>query len=473
MTDNKKTILVVDDDVSVTASLTLLLKQYKFQVIKAHSPNEALDIIEQTTVDLILQDMNFTRSTTGEEGMALLQRIKTIQPDLPIILMTAWGSIALAVEGMRLGASDFITKPWDNDHLIRTINTIVGLSTKSSHETSSANQLLSRNALSKLGNFSPVVGESPAILKVLTTVARVCKTDASVLILGESGTGKEVIADAIHLNSKRHQKAMVKVNLGGISPSLFESEMFGHVKGAFTDAKQSREGRFSAANNSSIFLDELGELDKSSQVKLLRVLQDQNFQQVGSSTNSSVNVRVISATNQNLEEMVASDSFREDLFYRINLITITLPPLRERSSDIPLLAKNHLTKISKLYGVEQASLSPAALQWLQQQPWPGNIRQLCQNIERVLLMSGKSYLELSDFTERESAHSKNIEINDELPDNNANITFDNVTLEQMEKLMIERSLSAYQFNISKVADALGLSRASLYRRIAKHDISAE
>lgn len=473
MTNNKKTILVVDDDVSVTASLTLLLKQYKFKVIKAHSPHEALEIIKQTAVDLVLQDMNFTRSTTGEEGMELLQEMKVNQPDLPIILMTAWGSIALAVEGMRLGASDFITKPWDNDHLIRTINTIVGLSTQNAHETSSTNQLLSRSSLSQLGDFSAVVGESPAILKVLTTVARVCKTDASVLILGESGTGKEVIADAIHLNSKRHQKAMVKVNLGGISPSLFESEMFGHVKGAFTDAKQSREGRFSAANNSSIFLDELGELDKSSQVKLLRVLQDQNFQQVGSSINTSVNVRVISATNQNLEDMVANDSFREDLFYRINLITITLPPLRERSSDIPLLAKNHLNKISKLYGVEQASLSSAALQWLQQQPWPGNIRQLCQNIERVLLMSGKSHLELSDFTERENNQNERIKIHDEPLNNNANIPLDNVTLEQMEKLMIERSLSAYQFNISKVADALGLSRASLYRRIEKHDISAE
>ena len=298
------------------------------------------------------------------------------------------------------------------------------------------------------------------MLSVLNTIARVAKTDASVLILGESGTGKEVIADAIHRNSKRHQAAIVKVNMGGVTPSLFESEMFGHVKGAFTDAKYDRQGRFSTANNATLFLDEIGELDKSSQVKLLRVLQDQTFQMVGSSKNSNVNVRIICATNQHLEELVKQDLFREDLFYRINLITITLPPLREHISDIPRLVQHHLSKVSKRYGIEQASVSATALTWLCQQPWPGNIRQLCQTVERALLMSGKSELDLEDLVP--NGVNKN---------NDAAVNIGEVTLDEMEKLMIEKSLSAYAGNISKVADALGLSRAALYRRLEKHRIS--
>jgi len=454
-------ILVIDDDKSVTASLTLLLKQHKFKVLQAHDPVSALQLIETHEISLVLQDMNFTRSTTGEEGMALLAQIHQVKPQLPVILMTAWASISLAVEGMRLGASDFITKPWDNQHLLKTINTIVGLANPATNEN--ALGILSRTELEENNDFSAVIGESSEILKVLTTIARVCKTDASVLILGESGTGKEVIADAIHLNSNRNDAEIVKVNLGGITPSLFESEMFGHVKGAFTDAKQDRQGRFSSANKGTLFLDEIGEMDKSSQVKLLRVLQDQNFQMVGSSNNTSVNVRIICATNQDLEEMVSLDKFREDLFYRINLITIELPPLRKRTSDIPLLAKNHLQKISKLYGINQANISRRALDWLEQQQWPGNIRQLCQTIERVLLMSGKSELDYQDFVP-----------NDKTPEKVLHSDFDlsSVTLEQMEKMMIEKSLVAYQGNISKVADALGLSRASLYRRLEKHGIDA-
>jgi len=454
-------ILVVDDDKSVTASLTLLLKQHKFKVLQAHDPVSALQLIETHDISLVLQDMNFTRSTTGEEGMALLKKIHQVKPQLPVILMTAWASISLAVEGMRLGASDFITKPWDNQHLLKTINTIVGLANPATNEN--ALGLLSRPELEENNDFSAVIGESSEILKILTTIARVCKTDASVLILGESGTGKEVIADAIHLNSNRSNAEIIKVNLGGISPSLFESEMFGHVKGAFTDAKRDRQGRFSSANNGTLFLDEIGEMDKSSQVKLLRVLQDQNFQMVGSSSNTSVNVRIICATNQNLEEMVSLDKFREDLFYRINLITIELPPLRKRASDIPLLAKNHLQKISKLYGINQASISRRALDWLEQQQWPGNIRQLCQTIERVLLMSGKSELDYQDFVPNDKTTEKAL---------HSDIDLSSVTLEEMEKIMIEKSLAAYQGNISKVADALGLSRASLYRRLEKHGIDA-
>lgn len=450
----KKTVLVVDDDVSVTASLGLLLKQNQFAVIKAHTPDEALKALAEQTVDLVLQDMNFSRTTTGEEGLALLKQVNEVAPNVPVILMTAWGSISLAVEGMRLGAHDFISKPWDNDYLLRTVNTAIGLADGKLTEPQG------RQQLDEQFDFSHIIGESPALLAVLSVIARVCQTDASVLILGESGTGKELIADAIHKNSKRKHAPLVKVNLGGITPSLFESEMFGHVKGAFTDAKQDRLGRFATADGGSLFLDELGELDKSSQAKLLRVLQDQTFQMVGSSQNTSVNVRVVSATNKNLEQMVEQDSFREDLFYRLNLITIELPPLNKRVNDIPLLARHHIAKVSKMYGLPDAQLTPAAVNYLMAQKWPGNIRQLCQSVERVMLMSGKSELDVQDFAPND--------VHDQQP---TDIMLGDVTLDEMEKRMIEQSLATHQSNISKVADALGLSRAALYRRMEKHDIN--
>ncbi|NQZ07453.1 MAG: sigma-54-dependent Fis family transcriptional regulator [Algicola sp.] len=448
-------ILIVDDDRSVTASLSLLLKQNKFKVIQAHDPVAAMVAIEQNEVDLVLQDMNFSRSTTGEEGLALVQSIREHSPTLAVILMTAWGSISLAVEGMRRGAHDFIAKPWDNDHLVRTVNTAIGLSSNGEQPP------LTRKALDQAYDFQAIIGESPALLSVLSTIGRVCKTDASVLILGESGTGKELIADAIHYNSRRKHESLVKVNLGGITPSLFESEMFGHVKGAFTDARQDRLGRFSTADGGTLFLDELGELDKSSQAKMLRVLQDQTFQMVGASQNTSVNVRIVSATNKDLEAMVAQESFREDLFYRLNLITIELPPLRKRVNDIPLLAQHHIQKISKLYGLPNASISAVALNWLKQQKWPGNIRQLCQTIERVLLMSGKAQLDYQDFAPNSEKEEQ------------AAGGFDpgKTTLDEMEKMMIEKSLQNFGGNISKVAEALGLSRAALYRRMEKHDIN--
>lgn len=459
--NNNNSVLVIDDDKSITASLALLLKQHKFSVVQVHSPDEAFKLLAANEFNLVLQDMNFSRSTSGEEGIALLKKIKAMKPSLPVILMTAWGSISLAVEGMRLGATDFIAKPWDNENLIRTITTIVGLTTES--ETN----ILTRSALDSSFDFAAVVGESATMLSVLTTVARVCKTDASVLIMGESGTGKEVIADAIHRNSSRNGSDLIKVNLGGITPSLFESEMFGHVKGAFTDAKYDRQGRFAAADNGTLFLDEIGELDKSSQVKLLRVLQDQNFQMVGSSKNSRVNVRIISATNQDLESLVAQDFFREDLFYRINLITIYLPPLRERISDIPLLATNHLHKISQLYGVGKITITPQAMRWLQQQSWPGNIRQLCQTIERVLLMTGKKELDVSDFCPKESV--------DNLSSSSRLLSDDlaSLTIDDMEKIMIERAIIEHEGNLSKVATVLGISRSTLYRRIEKHGIEIE
>ncbi len=453
----QKTILVVDDDVSVTTSLKLLLKQNGFQSLEAHSPNEALSILQSKPIDLVIQDMNFSRKTTGEEGMELLKAIKQQNTDIPVLLMTAWGSIELAVEGIKLGAKDFITKPWDNQRLIQTIETSLSLIKNNTQTT------MSREQLDKDYDFSDIIGEHPALLKVLTTVARVSKTDAPVIILGESGTGKELIADALHKNSKRINEAMVKVNLGGINSSLFDSEMFGHVKGAFTDAKTDRKGRFELANGGSIFLDEVGDLDKSSQVKLLRVLQDQTYQAVGSSINQRTNVRVISATNCDLETMVENNEFREDLLYRINLITLTLPPLRERKSDIKLLVNDHLTKIEKMYGLEKLIIDEQAMQWLNNQEWPGNIRQLKQSVERAVLMSGQNELTIKTFmpdqddNQNQSTTSTN--------------NLHNLTLDEAEKMMIENALKMHHNNITRVANALGISRAALYRRLEKFEIS--
>ena len=451
-------ILLVDDDPSVNASIAMLLKQNGFTVLLASNPNEALEILQQQGVSLVVQDMNFSRNTSGKEGMDLLHQIKGDFPDLPIILMTAWGSIELAVEGIKQGAADFITKPWDNQQLLRTITTSLAL-----HE-SEPKQASTRQMLDQKYDFSMIIGEDPAMVEVLSKVARVAATDASVLILGESGTGKELIADAIHRNSKRHDKNFVKVNLGGMNATLFESEMFGHKKGAFTDAKQDRIGRFELATNGSIFLDEIGDLDPSSQVKLLRVLQDQSFQPVGSSISKKANVRVISATNRDLTDMVGNGSFREDLLYRINLIVLNIPPLRQRRGDIAAIAIQHLHTIAKTYNIEDISLSESAIGWLTQQPWPGNVRELTQTIERAALMANSPELTLKDFSEQKLNTSKLEYEAKELP-------VGDLTLDEMEKLMVVKAIKAYNNNLSKVAEALGISRAALYRRIEKHGIS--
>jgi DNA-binding NtrC family response regulator len=448
-------ILVVDDDRSVTASINMLLKQNGYRVIQADSAQAALKVLAEQQIDLVLQDMNFSRNTTGEEGLALLSEIKTNYNDTPVILMTAWGSIQLAVDGIKQGAVDFVTKPWDNQQLVKSVATAIELSQPQQPAT------LSRQELDRKPYFNAIVGEDPKMVQILTTLDRVAKTNASVLILGESGTGKELIADAIHQHSLRSNNELVKVNLGGMSASLFESEMFGHVKGAFTDARQDRIGRFETANGGTIFLDEIGDLDPASQVKLLRVLQDQTYQAVGSSKTRKADVRVVAATNRDLQQMVQDNAFREDLLYRINLITIQLPPLRERAIDIPLIANRYLKKIEPIYGLTNLEIHEDALRWLSQQPWPGNIRQLTQTIERTVLMSDHELLTTDDFIRSNDIENES---------NSRAIPVGAFTLEEMEQLMIEKSMQAYNGNISKVADVLGLSRAALYRRLEKYGI---
>jgi two-component system NtrC family response regulator len=452
-------VLIVDDDPSVTASLALLLKQSGYPSQSASSPAEALAWLSGHPCDLVIQDMNFSRRTTGEEGLELLANIRALRPSLPVVLITAWGSIQLAVQGMKAGATDFITKPWTHEQILQTVATVLGLAASRAGDDG----LRSREELDASYDFGALVGEDPRLLKILQMIGRVSGTDASVLVTGESGTGKELVADAIHRNSRRRAAPFVKVNLGGISSTLFESEMFGHVRGAFTDARHDRKGRFELAHGGTIFLDEIGDLDPGSQVKLLRVLQDRSFEVLGSSQRRTVDVRVIAATNRNLAEMVAGGEFREDLLYRINLITLHLPALRERAQDIPVLARHFLHAVGQVYRRDDMRLSTDAVAWLMQQPWPGNVRQLRQSIERTVLVSDTPVLEARHFQAAGEMEPRDAE-RDALP------PVGSMTMDELEKAMILKSLRHHQGNISRVAQALGLSRAALYRRIEKYEI---
>jgi DNA-binding NtrC family response regulator len=454
-------ILIVDDDPSVTASLALLLKQHGHGSLAAASPEQALRHLEEHAVDLVLQDMNFSRATSGEEGLSPLERIRATHPDLPVILMTAWGSIGLAVEGMKRGANDFVTKPWTNANLVQRIETVLALLSTGDPQPKAPE----REELDARFELDGLVGQDPKFLAVLALVGRVSATDASVLVTGASGTGKELVAAAIHRNSRRAQRPFVKVNLGGISSALFESEMFGHVRGAFTDARSDRRGRFAVADGGTIFLDEVGELDSGSQVKLLRVLQDRTYEVLGSSDTLTVDVRVVSATNRELGEEVAEGRFREDLLYRLNLISVRLPSLEERASDIPLLAEHFASEFVTTYGRDTLTLDPDAKAWMCDQPWPGNVRQLRQTVERaVLVLDG------------ERVRAEDLDLLSELekrPEKPSLPTPGEMTLDEMEKAMIERCLAHYSGNVSRVAEALGLSRAALYRRFRKYGLDPE
>ena len=452
-------VLIIDDDFAIQTSLSLLLKQNDFESASAQDPVAAMSMLRETNFDLIILDMNFTMETSGEEGLKLLKEIKSLLPTIPVILITAWGSIELAVQGMKLGALDFITKPWNNEHFLQSVRTTLHLSKQMGKKGTH-----SRPQLDEIYDFSDLIGRDPAFVKALETIGRVASSEASVLIFGESGTGKELFAEAIHNNSVRKNQPFVKVNLGGISTSLFESEMFGHVKGAFTDAKSSRIGRFEMAHTGSIFLDELGELDLSSQVKLLRVLQDRSFEILGSSKTRSVDIRVISATNRNLNDMVAEGEFREDLFYRINLISVQIPPLRDRPGDIPLLVNHFVEKLRKTYKRPRIQISNPAIEWMKKLSWPGNIRELKNLVERVILVSNKDIIELEDFTDEYKSG----------PQKTSKTTIPEVgsmTLDEVEKNMVVKALDHYNNNISKAAKSLGLSRAALYRRMEKFGIS--
>jgi len=436
-------ILIVDDDDAIRMSLGLLLKRAGYPVDTSDNPVDALDKIRSTRHSLILMDMNYSRSTSGEEGISLLRKAKIFQPETPVILITAWGSIELAVEGMKAGAYDFITKPWNNRVLLQRVETALNLN--------SSDEKNGEGRFDRCG----IICRNREMADLLATVERIAPTDAPVLILGENGTGKEMIANAIHVNSKRRDNPFVMVNLGGIAQSLFESEMFGHAKGAFTGAIGARKGRFELADKGTIFLDEIGDLDMSCQVKLLRVLQQHTFEVLGDSRTRKVDIRVVCATNADIPAMVREKTFREDLYYRINLITLRIPALRERRDDIPLLVRHFISLSAKNQGISMPEISSEAMEYLTRLSYPGNIRQLKNMVERAVLIGGE-VLEKSDFSNQTG-------VEEEVPHSAG-------TLGDMEKTAIEHALEKSEGNLTQAARMLGITRQTLYRRMEKHGL---
>ena len=454
-------ILVVDDDKSIRLSLKLVLERNGYEVALADTPKAAMQVIwDVPAVELVLMDMNYSNSTDGEEGLTLLKQIKLFRPEVPCILMTAWGTIDLAVQGMRAGAFDFITKPWDNGVLLDRIETATQIQNSSQSSGAGGTKLRIKDSTPSLGTGLGV--KLPSLSDIYSTVARVAPTNAPVLITGESGTGKELIAEAIHRQSRRANGPFVKVNLGGISTSLFESEMFGHKKGSFTDATSDRIGRFELAKGGTIFLDEIGELSLSSQVKLLRVLQDQTYEVLGDSHTRRTDVRVVCATNADLRNMVEEHTFREDLFFRINIINLHLPPLRERREDIPLLVEHFLREACLANNVPVITASYEAIAYLQTLPFPGNIRELKNLVERALLMHDPKSDKFiaADF----AAPSRPAAVPSASPEGPV------ATLDDLERTAIAASIQKHGGNLSLVAKELGISRGALYRKIEKHGL---
>lgn len=449
-------ILIIDDDRTIVSGISLFLKKKGYQIDSATNAADAVEKLHNFNADLVLLDMNFNIDTSGKDGLLLLKNIIEINSNIPVILMTGWATVQLAVEGMKLGAMDFIAKPWDNSHLLSSIQNLLEI-----NKPSSVNKSIQGN------DIDSIIGQSAAFQDILNLVKHIAPTDANVLITGESGTGKEVIAEAIHSLSKRNGNEFVKVNLGGISSSLFESEMFGHKKGAFTDAHLDRIGRFAKAHKGTIFLDEIGDLPVSNQVKLLRVLQERTYEVLGSSETKRTDVRVISATNKNLEQMVYDGTFREDLFYRINLISIHMPSLNERSEDIPLLTDHFIKQVCEIYEVTIPLITTETYDWLQKQPFPGNIRQLKNMVERTLLINiNKKELNFKDFQQTSSQNQKSTP-QFTLPEVGM------VSLDDLEKQMIHKALDFHNHSISKTARSLSLTRSALYRRLTKHHIPYE
>ena len=442
-------ILIIDDDSAVRSSLSFMLKRAGYEVKTAPGPREAMDIVRAEAPALILMDMNFTLSTTGEEGLTLLKQVKVFRPDVPVILMTAWGSIQLAVQGMQAGAFDFITKPWNNAALLQRIETALELTAAPKEVPEEQTTALNR---------SHIIGKSKGLMDVLNTVARIARTNASVLITGESGTGKELIAEAIHINSQRVKQPFVKVNLGGISQSLFESEMFGHKKGAFTDASADRIGRFEMANKGTIFLDEIGDLDPSCQVKLLRVLQDQTFEVLGDSRPRKVDVRVVSATNADLRKMVSERTFREDLYHRINEFTLRMPDLKERKEDILLFANFFLDQANKELDKHLIGFDAKASQALMNYHWPGNLRQMKNIVKRATLLAQSSFITLLEL---------GTELLETPASSNTSIALRN---EETEKEHILEALRQTGNNKSKAAQLLNIDRKTLYNKLKLYNI---
>jgi DNA-binding NtrC family response regulator len=446
-------ILVADDQHDVLEALRLLLKGHGFEVQTVNAPSAALAALERHDYDAMLLDMNYTRDTTsGREGLDLLTTLQTLEPFMPVVVMTAWGSIDNAVEAMRRGARDYIEKPWDNARLVSILGTQVELG----RALRRAQRLETENRLLRRDHLPQMIAESPKMKPILQLMERVGPSDANVLITGEHGTGKELVAQWLHASSARSARSFIAVNMGGLSEGLFESELFGHVKGSFTDAKTDRVGRFELADGGTLFLDEIGTVPLSLQSKLLRVLQTGDVERVGSSKARHVDVRVISATNANLQIEVAEGRFREDLLFRLNTIEIHLPPLRDRRDDIPALAMHFLRRHATRYRKPLTGFDAGAMQMMLSHPWPGNIRELDHAIERAVLLAQGEQLRAVDLGLRASS--------------TAAPRLEDLPLEDVEKMLIQKSLARYEGNVSRAAQALGLSRSALYRRIASYGL---
>lgn len=446
-------ILIADDQADVIEALRLLLKGEGFRIETANSPGGVLAAVESGDFDVVLMDLNYTRDTTsGQEGLDLLTRIQAIDPSLAIVVMTAWSTVNLAVEAMRRGARDFVQKPWENPRLLSILRTQVELSMALKR----GQRLEAENRALRSDGGPTMIAESPAMKPVLELIARVGPSDANVLITGEPGVGKDVAARTLHAVSLRAGRPLVTVNAGGLSEGVFESELFGHVRGAFTDAKMDRVGRFELADGGTLFLDEIANVPMNLQAKLLRVLETGEMERVGSSKTKQVNARVISATNAKLGEEVAAGRFREDLLFRLNTIEIHLPPLRERRQDIAALAAHFLTSHARRYRKSLEGFEPGAMQALLDHPWPGNVRELNHVIERAVLMAQDRVIKPTDMALRAAPATA--------------ARLDDMSLEEVEAFLIKKALSKHNGNVSHAANALGLSRSALYRRLQRYGL---
>ena len=446
-------VLVADDQPDVVEALRLLLKAEGYATRAARSPQDALAALEDGEPDLLLMDLNYARDTTsGQEGLELLDRVRQLAPELPVVVMTAWGTIELAVEAMRRGARDFLAKPWDNERLLAIVSNQLALAAalRKTRRLEAENRMLR-------GDAPDFVAQSRVMLPVLELIERVGPSEASVLITGENGTGKGLVARLLHGASPRAGRPLVTVNAGGLADTVFESELFGHVRGAFTDAKTDRVGRFELADGGTLFLDEIANVPLSQQAKLLRVIETGEFERLGSSRTRRVDTRVITATNADLSEEVNAGRFRQDLLFRLNTIEIRLPPLRDRREDLPLLAQHFLRQHAQRYRKRLTGFESAAMQMLLEHSWPGNVRELDHAVERSVLMSQGPMVKPTDLGLRSAKDSGGGRLED-------------MSLEDVECFLIKKAMTRYDGNVSQAAKALGLSRSALYRRLQRYGL---
>ncbi|HUQ92027.1 MAG TPA: sigma-54 dependent transcriptional regulator [Bryobacteraceae bacterium] len=449
----KARILIADDQLDVLEALRFLLKGEGYSIESTTSPGGILAALEAHDFDLLVMDLNYTRDTTsGQEGLDLLTRIQSMDAALPVVVMTAWGSVDVAVGAMRRGARDFVQKPWDNARLMTIVRTQIELS----QALRKGQHLEAENRLLRADGMPTLIAESPAMQPVLQIISRVGPSDANILITGEPGTGKEVVARTLHAVSQRSSRPMVTVNAGGLAEGIFESELFGHVKGAYTDAKADRVGRFELADGGTLFLDEIANVPMNLQAKLLRVLETGEMERVGSSRTRKMDVRIFSATNARLHEEVAGGRFRQDLLFRLNTIEINLPPIRERREDIPLLAAHFLRQHAQRYRKQITGFDAGAMQALLSNAWQGNVRELNHVVERAVLMAGNHQIRPVDLALR-SGHEGAPRLED-------------MSLEEVEAFLIRKALARYSGNVSHAAKALGLSRSALYRRLQRYGL---